>query len=130
MDEALKRSSAQLNVFGEPIGLCCQDPVTGFFRDGHCHTGPQDFGLHTVCALMTQDFLGFSAWIGNDLSSPMPEYNFPGLRDGDRWCLCAKRWSEAHQAGKAPKLYLRATHFKTLEIVPLVTLKKFAIDLY
>ena len=116
-------------MLGLPIELCCQDPVTGFFRDGHCHTGPLDHGLHTVCAQMTDEFLTFSVAAGNDLVTPMPQFEFPGLKDGDRWCLCALRWQQAYEAGRAPRLYLRATHQKTLEIVSLDVLKQFALDL-
>ena len=129
MGEPSGESPKQLNVLGLSIELCCQDPVTGFFRDGHCHTGPMDHWIHTVCAQMTDDFLAFSSAAGNDLSTPMPQYGFPGLQDGDRWCLCAMRWQQAHEAGQAPRLYLRATHQKTLEIVPLNVLKQFALDL-
>ena len=110
MGEPSGEPPKQLNVLGLPIELCCQDPVTGFFRDGHCHTGPMDHGLHTVCAQMTDEFLSFSVSAGNDLVTPMPQYGFPGLKAGDRWCLCAMRWHQAHEAGKAPRLYLRATH--------------------
>ena len=129
MGEPSGEPPKQLNVLGLPIELCCQDPVTGFFRDGHCHTGPMDHGLHTVCAQITDEFLSFSVSAGNDLVTPMPQYGFPGLKAGDRWCLCAMRWHQAHEAGKAPRLYLRATHQKTLEIVPLNVLKQFALDL-
>lgn len=129
MGEPSGESNEQLNALGLPIELCCQDPVTGFFRDGHCHTGPHDHGLHTVCALMTEEFLAFSAAAGNDLSTPIPQHGFPGLKEGDRWCLCAMRWHQAHQAGKAPRLFLRATHQKTLDVVPLDILKQHALDL-
>ena len=129
MGEPSGEPPAQLNVLGLPIELCCQDPVTGFFRDGHCHTGPLDHGLHTVCAQMTDEFLTFSVAAGNDLVTPMPQFEFPGLKDGDRWCLCALRWQQAYEAGRAPRLYLRATHQKTLEIVSLDVLKQLALDL-
>ena len=129
MGEPRGDQNSQLNVLGLPIELCCQDPVTGFFRDGHCHTGPQDHGIHTVCVLMTEEFLEFSVGVGNDLSTPMPQYQFPGLQAGDRWCLCAMRWHQANEAGQAPRIYLRATHMKTLEVVPLNVLKQFALDL-
>jgi len=122
-------ANRQLNVFGEPLELCCKDPLTGFYRDGFCNTGPMDYGVHTVCAAVTQKFLEFSAWSGNDLITPVPAAQFPGLKEGDRWCLCAARWSEAERAGYAPRLYLRATHIKTLQMVPLETLKRYALDL-
>ncbi len=120
---------SQQNVFGEPIELCCNDPLTGFYRDGHCNTGPNDVGAHTVCALMTDEFLQYSAAAGNDLSTPRPEFGFPGLVAGNRWCLCAMRWEQAHRAGKAPKLYLKATNLVTLRAIPLEILKPYALDL-
>ena len=120
---------SQQNVFGESIELCCCDPVTGFYRDGHCNTGPNDLGTHTVCALMTDGFLEYSAAAGNDLSTPRPEFNFPGLVAGNRWCLCALRWEQARRAGKAPKLYLKATNIVTLRAIPLETLKPYALDI-
>ena len=109
----------QLNVFGEPLPICCEDPMTGFTRSGSCETMDQDHGIHTVCAHMTEEFLAFSKAQGNDLSTPMPEYGFPGLKEGDDWCLCAPRWVEAYEANCAPKIYLTKTHEKTLELVPL-----------
>ncbi|MAK81617.1 DUF2237 domain-containing protein [Phenylobacterium sp.] len=114
------------NVLGGELLRCSMDPVTGFFRNGCCETGPHDVGLHTVCAVMTADFLTFSRSRGNDLSTPVPESGFPGLRPGDRWCLCAPRWKEALDAGCAPKLVLEATHEETLAIVPLGVLKDYA----
>jgi len=120
---------AQKNVFGGPLALCSDNPVTGFFRTGCCHTGPQDSGVHTVCVVMTDEFLAFSKAAGNDLSTPLKEFGFPGLKSGDRWCLCAARWKEAFDAGKAPRLVLAATHERTLQIAPLEILKKFAVDL-
>lgn len=117
------------NVLGEQLQSCSESPVTGFFRDGCCNTGPDDLGLHTVCAVMTAEFLAFSQARGNDLSTPMPEMGFPGLKPGDRWCLCAARWKEAFEAGTAPRVYLTATHEATLQIVALEDLKKFAVDL-
>ena len=120
---------SQQNVFGEPIELCCNDPLTGFYRDGHCNTGPNDLGTHTVCALMTDEFLEYSAAAGNDLSTSRPEFNFPGLVAGNRWCLCAMRWEQAHREGKAPKLYLKATNIVTLRTIPLEILKPYALDL-
>lgn len=118
----------QKNVLGGPLALCSDDPVTGFFRTGCCHTGPQDAGVHTVCAIMTDAFLAFSKSRGNDLSTPRPEFGFQGLKAGDRWCLCAARWKEAHDAGKAPKLVLAATHERTLALVSLEALKAHAVD--
>ena len=117
------------NVLGEPLKSCSDRPVTGFFRDGCCNTGPEDVGSHTVCAVMTAEFLAFSARAGNDLSTPMPEYGFPGLKAGDRWCLCAPRWQEAFAAGMAPKVVLGATHEGALDYCGLADLKKHAIDL-
>jgi uncharacterized protein (DUF2237 family) len=117
------------NVFGERLQSCSESPVTGFYRDGCCNTGPDDFGVHTVCVLMTKEFLEFSRARGNDLSTPMPEHGFPGLKPGDRWCLCAARWKEALDAGMAPRVVLTATHEATLELVSLDDLKKHAIDL-
>ena len=114
------------NVFGEPLEICCLKPMTGYFRDGSCRTDNEDIGTHTVCAVMTEDFLRFSAQIGNDLSTPIPYYKFPGLKEGDKWCLCVNRWIEAEKAGKAPKLILEATHEKTLEYTKLDLLVKYA----
>lgn len=119
----------QRNVLGGALALCSADPVTGFFRTGCCHTGPQDRGAHTVCAVMTADFLAFSKAAGNDLSTPRKEFGFPGLKPGDRWCLCAARWKEAFDAGAAPKLVLAATHEATLAYAPLDALKAHAVDL-
>ncbi len=118
-----------LNVFDEPLETCSMDPVTGFFRDGCCNTSGQDGGSHTVCAVLTAEFLEFSRQQGNDLITPRPEFGFPGLKPGDRWCLCASRWYEAEQSGAAPRVYLRATHRRALERVPLETLKPYALDL-
>ena len=119
----------QKNVFGEEIETCCESPITGFFRDGFCHTDDTDEGVHTICVSMTEDFLEFSKSKGNDLSTPRPEFNFPGLKEGDSWCLCAERWVEAYEVSMAPKLYIKRTNLRTLDIVPLEILKKFAIDL-
>ncbi len=118
-----------LNVFNEPLETCGTDPVTGFFRDGCCNTGEQDGGSHTVCAVLTREFLELSRTQGNDLTTPRPEFGFPGLKPGDRWCLCASRWHEAERQGVAPRVYLRATHRRALERVPLATLKSYALDL-
>lgn len=115
------------NVFGEKLITCSTEPVTGFYRDGCCETGPDDNGTHTVCAQVTQEFLEYSAAMGNDLMTPRPEFRFPGLKEGDRWCLCASRWYEAYKAGKAPNVVLEATHEKTLELIPMETLLKFAL---
>ena len=119
----------QRNVLGGPLGVCSDRPVTGFFRDGCCNTSDEDIGMHTVCVVMTDEFLAFSQMRGNDLSTPHPEFGFPGLKAGDRWCLCAARWREALQAGAAPRVVLNATNETTLEIVSLEMLKRYAVDL-
>ncbi len=119
----------QRNVLGGPIGRCSDKPVTGFFRDGCCNTNEDDVGSHTVCVLLTDDFLEFSKMRGNDLSTPRPEFDFPGLKAGERWCLCAARWREALLAGKAPRVVLNSCNEASLEIVSLDDLKRFAIDL-
>ncbi len=111
------------NVLGSPLGKCCDSPKTGFYRDGFCHTGPQDHGTHVACATVTQAFLDFSRARGNDLITPRPEWNFPGLKAGDKWCLCALRWLEAKRAGVAPPLDLAATHEKMLEYASLDELR-------
>ncbi len=118
-----------LNVFGEPLELCGADPVTGFLRDGKCNTCKEDSGSHTVCVEVTRAFLEFSRFRGNDLSTPMPEYNFPGLQPGDSWCLCAGRWLEAAENNMAPRVHLKRTHIRALDIVPFELLKKHAADL-
>jgi hypothetical protein len=117
------------NVLGGVLRDCSMKPLTGFFRDGCCNTGPQDRGSHTVCIIATAEFLAFSKSRGNDLSTPAPEYGFAGLRPGDRWCLCAPRWQEAFAAGQAPKVVLASTHEGALEYCDLADLKKFAVDL-
>ena len=117
------------NVFGETLEVCGEEPVTGFFRDGCCNTSEQDTGSHTVCVRVTKEFLEFSRFRGNDLSTPRPEFGFPGLKPGDRWCLCAERWREAHAAGMAPRVFLRSSHKRALEVVPLDVMKAFAADL-
>jgi len=117
------------NVLGEKLQSCSERPLTGFFRDGCCNTSPEDVGVHTVCAVMTAEFLEFSKARGNDLSTPMPEFGFPGLKPGDRWCLCAPRWREALDAGRAPQVVLAATHEASLEFASLADYKKHAIDL-
>jgi uncharacterized protein len=114
------------NVFGNLLKPCSKQPLTGFYRDGSCNTGPDDRGTHTVCAVMTEEFLRFSFDRGNDLITPMPQYMFPGLGPGDRWCLCALRWKEAFEAGVAPPVILEATNEKTLELIALDDLLKFA----
>lgn len=110
------------NVLGTDLSVCGTDPVTGFYRDGCCHTGPEDRGSHTVCATLTQDFLEYTKERGNDLSTPRPEFGFPGLEPGDRWCLCASRWKEAYEAGVAPQVNLEATHEAALRVVELEAL--------
>jgi len=117
------------NVLGGPLQPCSVEPRTGFYRDGCCNTGPEDLGLHVVCTQVTSEFLEFSAEHGNDLSTPMPEFGFPGLKPGDRWCVCAGRWREALDAGVAPPVVLSATHEETLAVVTLDDLKQHAIDL-
>ena len=118
-----------VNVFGEALETCGEEPMTGFFRDGCCNTSEQDLGSHTVCVEVTDDFLEYSRFRGNDLSTPVPEFEFPGLKAGDRWCLCAARWLEAEQAGMAPRVFLRRTHQRALEIVPMDLLRQYAVDL-
>ena len=115
------------NVLGTELEPCCFDPVTGFYRDGFCHTGSQDFGVHTVCAEMTEEFLRFTVMAGNDLVTPVPEHEFPGLKPGDRWCLCAQRWKEAFDAGFAPPVVLESTHMSAIEFISLDELKKHAV---
>ena len=105
------------NVLGTELLACCYAPKTGFYRDGFCKTGAEDIGTHVVCAIMTEEFLTYSKLQGNDLSTPMPMYQFPGLKPGDKWCLCAARWKEAYKAGKAPEVILEATHQKALDII-------------
>lgn len=117
-----------LNVLGGTLEECSRAPLTGFYRNGCCDTGPQDRGQHTVCALMTDEFLALSKYLGNDLSTPRPEYGFKGLRAGDRWCLCAGRFLQAHEEGAAPKVRLRATHVRTLDVVPLEVLQLYAVE--
>jgi len=116
------------NVLGGELEPCCYSPLTGFFRDGFCHTGQGDTGVHTVCAVMTAEFLEFSLLRGNDLITPRPEYQFPGLKPGDRWCICASRWKEACDAGVAPKVELKSTHASTLEFATIDELKASAED--
>ena len=120
-------TDAARNVLGGPLQPCGFDPETGFFRDGHCHTCEQDHGSHTVCAVMTAEFLAFSKSRGNDLTTPVPQFDFPGLKPGDSWCLCAGRWLEAYEAGMAPNVVLEATNEAALSIVPLEALKARAV---
>ena len=119
----------QLNIFDEVLHECCSDPITGFFRDGFCNTNEYDQGLHIVCCLIDDEFLQFSFNQGNDLITPHPEFGFPGLKDGDGWCVCASWYARAVEAGKGCPIYLKSTHENTLKILPIETLKKFAIDL-
>lgn len=116
------------NILGTPLQPCCKFPMTGFYRDGYCRTGIEDLGQHTVCIEVTDEFLMFSKEAGNDLSTPHPELDFPGLIAGDRWCLCAPRWLEAYAAGKAPKVILESTEESALEIIPLEALRQFAVQ--
>lgn len=116
------------NVLGTPLETCCTSPMTGFYRDGMCRTGAGDMGAHVVCAQVTQEFLEYTRSQGNDLSTPVPAFNFPGLKPGDRWCLCASRWKEAFDAGVAPPVVLEATHASALEYVSLSELQQSAIS--
>ena len=118
-----------VNVLGEPLVLCGERPITGFFRDGNCNTCKEDVGSHTVCIEATQEFLEFSRFKGNDLSTPMPQHGFEGLKPGDSWCLCAARWLEAYKSNMAPRVHIMRTHINALDIVPLELLKKYAVDL-
>jgi uncharacterized protein (DUF2237 family) len=127
MRDADRPSSAR-NVLGGPLAPCCEDPATGFFRDGYCHTGPQDIGSHTVCARMSSEFLEYSLERGNDLVTPQPTFDFPGLRAGDRWCICVARWREALEDGVAPPVILASTHEKALAVVTLEQLTRHALD--
>lgn len=120
--------STAKNVLGTPLEPCSHDPLTGFYRNGCCDTGREDVGLHLVCIKATAEFLEFSARAGNDLSTPVPAFDFPGLQPGDRWCLCVERWKEAFEAGMAPQVLLRATHISTLEFVTLEELQEYADD--
>ena len=115
----------ELNVFNKPLKSCCTEPATGYFRDGFCRTVSQDVGTHTVCAIVTQDFLDYSASKGNDLITPIPQWNFPGLKAGDKWCLCISRWLQAEKVSKAPLIDLEATHIKSLQYTTLELLQKY-----
>ena len=123
------KKPAQKNVFGEPLEDCSHDPKTGWYRDGCCNTDDQDRGYHTVCAKVTNEFLSWSKEVGNDLITPHPEFGFPGLKDGDRWCICATWFARAIDEGKACSVFLKKTNVKTLDLIPLEKLKKFAVDL-
>ena len=117
-----------INVYGKELETCCDNPKTGFFRNGMCDTCKEDIGIHTVCILATEDFLVFSEAVGNDLSTPRPEFNFPGLNPGNRWCLCAMRWKEAYEQGKAPPIFLESTHEATLKLVDFNILQQYAVN--
>jgi len=119
----------EVNVLGEPLQSCSEKPLTGFFRDGKCNTCAEDAGSHTVCIQASQKFLEYSRFKGNDLSTPMPEYGFDGVKPGDSWCLCAARWLEAYESGMAPRVHLMRTHKRALEVVPLEKLRSYAVDL-
>lgn len=119
----------QFNVLGGELDACCTAPMTGYYRDGHCNTSMEDTGSHTVCVRVSDEFLDFSKKVGNDLSTPRPEYQFPGLKDGDQWCLCAARWLQACEAEKAPLVVLSSTNQRALEIIPLELLMEHALDL-
>jgi len=121
-------AAGEHNVLGGRLEPCGTDPVTGFYRDGHCSSGPEDVGLHTVCAVVSADFLAMQRALGNDLSTPRPEYGFPGLKPGDRWCVVAVRWLQAYQAGTAAGVVLAATNVRALEVVPLEALRQHAVD--
>ena len=118
----------ELNVLGGPLEACGTEPLTGFYRDGCCRTGPEDLGSHTICAVVSAEFLDYQQRIGNDLSTPVPSYGFPGLQPGDRWCVTAVNWLRAHEAGVASYVVLAATHERALQIVPLEVLKSHAVD--
>jgi len=119
---------ADRNVIGGSLLECSGEPLTGFFRDGCCATGPEDVGSHTVCTILTEQFLNFSRQVGNDLSTPQPQFGFPGLRPGDRWCVCAARWLEAHESGCAPPVLLAATHERAFDLIEIDTLLDYAIE--
>lgn len=125
----MSKDEAARNVFGDPLQLCSLSPKTGYLRDGHCRTRPDDLGTHVVCACVTDNFLDFTRERGNDLVTPVQAYDFPGLKDGDRWCLCAQRWLEALNAGVAPPVFLQATHERVLDIIDLDLLLPKALDL-
>ena len=122
------KKKESINVFGTQLETCCNDPKTGFFRNGLCDTCKEDMGVHTVCILATEKFLNFSKSAGNDLSTPRPELQFPGVKPGDRWCLCAIRWKEAYDKGMAPPVFLESTHIETLKLVDLNLLQQYAVN--
>lgn len=122
----MNETSSTLNVLGKPLKSCCTDPETGYFRDGFCRTADEDRGTHVICAIVTEEFLQFSASKGNDLMTPIPHWSFPGLKPGDKWCLCVSRWLEAVEAGKAPKIILEACHQKALKYTSLALLRRYA----
>ena len=117
-----------VNIYGKEMEMCCENPMTGFFRNGMCDTCVEDRGVHTVCILATEEFLVFSKSMGNDLSTPYPDFDFPGINPGDRWCLCALRWKEAYEAGMAPPVYLESTHQNTLKLIDINILQLFAVN--
>lgn len=119
----------EINVLGEPLQVCSDRPLTGFYRDGKCNTCDEDVGSHTVCIQASKEFLEYSRFKGNDLSTPVPEYGFEGVKPGDGWCLCAARWLEAYESGMAPRVHLMRTHKRALEVVPLAKLREYAVDL-
>lgn len=123
----MSEQSQRINVLGGPLAACCHAPKTGYYRDGYCRTEARDVGRHVICAEVSAAFLAFSRERGNDLSTPRPEFDFPGLQPGDRWCLCALRWREAHLAGMAPRVVLEACHASALEVVPLELLREYAV---
>ena len=122
------KKSSQMNIHGKPLELCSQDPLTGFFRNGCCDTDNHDRGLHTVCVILTDEFLKFSLEVGNDLSTPRPEFDFPGLKPGQKWCLCANRWLEAYESGVAPPIITESTNIKTLDIIDFETIALYSLN--
>ncbi|MBT4911359.1 MAG: DUF2237 domain-containing protein [Alphaproteobacteria bacterium] len=122
------KKSNQMNIHGRPLELCSQDPLTGFFRNGCCDTDNHDRGLHTVCVILTDEFLKFSLEVGNDLSTPRPEFDFPGLKPGQKWCLCANRWLEAYESGVAPPIITESTNIKTLDIIDFETIALYSLN--
>ena len=122
------KKSSQMNIHGRPLELCSQDPLTGFFRNGCCDTDNHDRGIHTVCVILTDEFLKFSLEVGNDLSTPRPEFDFPGLKPGQKWCLCANRWLEAYESGVAPPIITESTNIKTLDIIDFKTIALYSLN--
>jgi uncharacterized protein (DUF2237 family) len=122
------KKSSQMNIHGRPLELCSQDPLTGFFRNGCCDTDNHDRGLHTVCVILTDEFLKFSLEVGNDLSTPRLEFDFPGLKPGQKWCLCANRWLEAYESGVAPPIITESTNIKTLDIIDFETIALYSLN--